>query len=445
LARTSCPSGCHRVLPEHLQVYIGLTDVTELAAAQARDVEAIVIHPGWNLAAKDNGILAGHDIALIRLASEVALSDVVWPACLPDPLLSLGLSEVGADVSVVGFGTTNTTTKAWADVLQMANIKVVSSSSCYSTVSSASSTASSFLWSIKGDQICAKGEEMEPSRRCFRDSCQGDSGGALISSNFGRKFLVGVVSFGETFCGGLDNPRPGVYTNITAHVQWIRDVWREYDGGAGRGWSAWSEWGACSVDCGIGQRNRTRTCSRLGRTSEPVLGYVVGAECNDETTGVQNCDEGDCLPPPPGPGMQFINGITGIFGGLGTVILGIPPNTQTTTTTVAPPLEEAPLPTEELEEECPVQGCVVKEEGDWMCVTTCADWPYSQCNVELRRADGSWQAATCLNPFISRPGPFTPFPQKFTNYPECGQIPVGCARCDDHCARADGKAGKEDY
>ena len=150
------------------------------------------------MAAKDNGILAGHDIALIRLASEVALSDVVWPACLPgemghltpmsvDPLLSLGLSEVGADVSVVGFGTTNTTTKAWADVLQMANIKVVSSSSCYSTVSSASSTASSFLWSIKGDQICAKGEEMEPSRRCFRDSCQGDSGGALISSNFGRK------------------------------------------------------------------------------------------------------------------------------------------------------------------------------------------------------------------------------------------------------------------
>ena len=83
-----------------------------------------------------------------------------------DPLLSLGLSEVGADVSVVGFGTTNTTTKAWADVLQMANIKVVSSSSCYSTA------ASSFLWSIKGDQICARGEEMEPSRRCFRDSCQ---------------------------------------------------------------------------------------------------------------------------------------------------------------------------------------------------------------------------------------------------------------------------------
>ena len=100
---------------------------------------------------------------------------------------------------------------------------------------------------------------------------------------------MGVVSFGETFCGGLENPRPGVYTNITAHVQWvapcpsctlpqIREVWREYDGGGGRGWSAWSEWSACSVACGTGQRNRTRTCSTLARTSQPVLGYVVGAE-----------------------------------------------------------------------------------------------------------------------------------------------------------------------
>ena len=72
------------------QVYVGLTDVTELAAAQARDVEAIIIHPGWDLATKDNDILAGHDIALIRLASEVALSDVVWPACLPgETVLSL--------------------------------------------------------------------------------------------------------------------------------------------------------------------------------------------------------------------------------------------------------------------------------------------------------------------------------------------------------------------
>ena len=39
---------------------------------------------------------------------------------------------------------------------------------------------------------------------------------------FFPRFLIGIVSFGETYCGGLNNPRPGVYTNITSHVQWVR-------------------------------------------------------------------------------------------------------------------------------------------------------------------------------------------------------------------------------
>ena len=118
---------------------------------------------------------------------------------------------------MVGFGTTNTTTKvqsgdkeqqwelclqAWADILQMASIKIVSASSCQAPPSA----TSSFLWDITGDQICARGADKETSRNCFRDSCQvqyqylytisptcstpslqGDSGGSLISSNFGRR------------------------------------------------------------------------------------------------------------------------------------------------------------------------------------------------------------------------------------------------------------------
>ena len=58
--------------------------------------------------------------------------------------------------------------QAWADILQMANIKVVSASSCQAPANS----TTSFLWDIKGDQICARGKDKESSRNCFRDSCQ---------------------------------------------------------------------------------------------------------------------------------------------------------------------------------------------------------------------------------------------------------------------------------
>jgi len=162
---------------------------------------------------------------------------------------------------------------------------------------------------------------------------------------------------------------------------------------------------------------RKRECSGLGRTSEPLLGHVVGKQCDGEASGVQNCDSGPCTP--MGPGVQLINGISGIFGNLGSVIL-------------------APAG-------CPVDGCPAEGDEEGTCISTCEDWPYSQCRVELRRPDGSWQAATCLNPYTTKPGPFNPFPQKFTNYPECGQIPTGCKRCDDECAWRDGKAGRKDY
>ena len=43
---------------------------------------------------------------------------------IPDPVTDLYLTDVGDDVSVVGFGMTNVTTKEKADILQIANIKV---------------------------------------------------------------------------------------------------------------------------------------------------------------------------------------------------------------------------------------------------------------------------------------------------------------------------------
>lgn len=58
----------------------------------------------------------------LRCQLQVLLSDLVWPACLPRPG-DAHLTTLGHEVSVVGFGMTNVTTRAKADILQIANIE----------------------------------------------------------------------------------------------------------------------------------------------------------------------------------------------------------------------------------------------------------------------------------------------------------------------------------
>lgn len=177
---------------------------------------------------------------------------------------------------------TNITTKLNTDILQVANMKVVDPSEC----------KSSHYWDITGDQICARGEAS--SSGCHSDSCQGDSGGGLLTVRRGMNTLLGLVSFGETECGVGDDPRPGVYTNITSHVSWIRDVMQTVGKQSPPSWSSWSEWSPCSASCERGERSRSRLCSSP-RVSQPLLGHHVGQEvtCPGQEQETQECD----LPP----------------------------------------------------------------------------------------------------------------------------------------------------
>lgn len=69
-------------------------------------------------------------------------------------------------------------------------------------------------------QICAGGE-------AGRDSCVGDSGSALMTTQKedGKLFyswkLLGIVSFGPRICG--TNNVPGVYSKVRHYINWILD------------------------------------------------------------------------------------------------------------------------------------------------------------------------------------------------------------------------------
>ena len=95
------------------------------------------------------------------------------------------------------------------------------------------------LLRCRGRQVCAAGTtviaaETPEGQNLVADSCNGDSGGGLTAANVdGREVLLGVISFGEPDCG-RQGGKPGVYTNVMDHLDWIRDqIGRSSSGGGG--------------------------------------------------------------------------------------------------------------------------------------------------------------------------------------------------------------------
>lgn len=74
---------------------------------------------------------------------------------------------------------------------------------------------SEYIIRIGSGQLCAGG-------MIGKDSCGGDSGGPLtIDMGFGRKALLGIVSFGDDECGAVSVP--SVYTNVYYYLKWVLD------------------------------------------------------------------------------------------------------------------------------------------------------------------------------------------------------------------------------
>lgn len=136
-----------------------------------------------------------NDIALIRVKSSFRFTNKRRKIKLIDSGKKL---KSGIMACIIGWGVKNEGGSVSLE-LQKVNIPIISFFECRI-----------YLSYLERGQICAG------YRQGGHDACQGDSGGPLIVDNS----LVGIVSWGE----GCARPgKPGVYTEISYHREWIRN------------------------------------------------------------------------------------------------------------------------------------------------------------------------------------------------------------------------------
>jgi secreted trypsin-like serine protease len=195
------------------KVYAGFEKYADLEKSSTvqRAAKRVLIHQDYDEDSFDN------DIGLLHLDTPVELTERVQVACLaPGPRSSSTYPTDGQSSWVVGWGTLRSGGNL-ADDLQNVKINVYDGETECAAYGPTD-------WSLK---VCAG--EYEGGK----DSCQGDSGGALYvfdSSNFnhlnsgsttGKYVVAGVVSYGQ---GCAARRYPGIYTRVSAYLDWIQEA-----------------------------------------------------------------------------------------------------------------------------------------------------------------------------------------------------------------------------
>ncbi|KAM6174127.1 chymotrypsin-like elastase family member 2A [Erethizon dorsatum] len=187
--------------PRTYRVVLGRHSLsTNEPGSEAIAVSTYVVHEKWN-----NDLANGYDIALVKLAEPVTLSDKIQPACLPPAGTILPNNY---PCYVTGWGRLQTNGLS-PDILQQGLLLVVD----YDTCSSSSWWGSS----VNTRMVCAGGDGVT-------SSCNGDSGGPLnCQADDGRWQVHGVVSFGSSL-GCNYYRKPSVFTRVSEFIDWIDEV-----------------------------------------------------------------------------------------------------------------------------------------------------------------------------------------------------------------------------
>lgn len=173
------------------RVVLGRHDLTT-GAGEVRSISFVLSHSAYNPATNDN------DIALVKLANasrqdSVGLIDAGDAAAQP-----------GDDATIIGWGALAQAGPT-SDTLQQVVVPVRSNAECKQAYGAGA---------ITDRMICAGFDAGQ------RDSCQGDSGGAMMvqATSQAPWLQAGVVSWGE---GCAQPGKFGVYTRVSKFLNWI--------------------------------------------------------------------------------------------------------------------------------------------------------------------------------------------------------------------------------
>ncbi|NXY48231.1 OVCH2 protein, partial [Ceuthmochares aereus] len=181
-------------------VVTGIHDLTEKEYRQKRSVKQYIIHPSFNKTTMNS------DIALLQLEEPLEFNNYVRPVCLPTKEEVVQPSSVCV---VTGWGAQEEDREKGKKLHQL-EVPILMLDTCQSYYINLPSKVTQRM-------ICA-GFPLEEGK----DSCTGDSGGPLVcpsEDNSGFYTLHGITSWGLG-CGRKSYP--GVYTNVSAFVDWIK-------------------------------------------------------------------------------------------------------------------------------------------------------------------------------------------------------------------------------
>uniref|UniRef100_A0A4X1W7U1 EF-hand domain family member D2 n=2 Tax=Sus scrofa TaxID=9823 RepID=A0A4X1W7U1_PIG len=159
-------------------------------------VDSIFVHEKWN------SLLIRNDIALIKLAEPVELSDTIQVSCLPE---EGSLLPQDYPCYVTGWGRLWTNGPIAAE-LQQGLQPVVDHATC--------SQRDWWGSTVRDTMVCAGGDGVI-------SACNGDSGGPLnCQAENGSWEVRGIVSFGSGL-GCNTYKKPTVFTRVSAYIDWI--------------------------------------------------------------------------------------------------------------------------------------------------------------------------------------------------------------------------------